>query len=45
LVLVEFRRRFAAEDEQVVTEEGLDAGEAEMGETRAVVEEGVDTLW
>jgi uncharacterized membrane protein YcjF (UPF0283 family) len=44
LVLVELRRGFAAEDEQVVAEEGLHAREAEVREARAVVEEGVDTL-
>jgi hypothetical protein len=44
LVLVKFGRRFAAEDEQVVAEEGLNACKAEMREARAVVEEGVDSL-
>jgi hypothetical protein len=44
LVLVELGRGFAAEDEEVVAEKGLDACEAEVGEARAVVEEGVDAL-
>jgi hypothetical protein len=37
LVFVEFGWGFAAEDEQVVAEEGLDAGETEVGEARAVI--------
>jgi hypothetical protein len=37
LVLVEFGRGFAAEDEEFVAEEGLDARKAEMCEARAVV--------
>jgi hypothetical protein len=44
LVLVKFGGRFAAEDEQVVAEKGLDACEAEMREARAVVEESVYSL-
>jgi hypothetical protein len=44
LVLVELGRGFAAEDEQVVAQEGLYACEAEVREAGAVVEEGVDAL-
>jgi hypothetical protein len=45
LVLVELGRGFAAEDEEVVAQEGLNAGEAEVCEAGAVVEECVDALW
>ena len=44
LVFVKLGRGFAAEGEEVLAEEGLDAGEGEMGETGAVVEECVDAL-
>jgi hypothetical protein len=44
LVLVELGRCLAAEGEEVVAEEGLDAREREMGKTRAVVQECMNTL-
>jgi hypothetical protein len=37
LVFVEFGWGFAAENEQIVAEKGLDASETEVGEARAVV--------
>jgi hypothetical protein len=44
LVLVEFGWGFAAEDKEVVAEESLHAGQAEVGQAWAVVEECVYAL-
>jgi hypothetical protein len=44
LVVVELGWGFSAEDEEVVAEEGLDAGQAEVCEAGAVVEESVNAL-
>lgn len=44
LVVVKLRRSFAAEEEQLVTEEGLHACQAEVGELRAIVEKNMDAL-
>lgn len=44
LMFVELWRGFTAEDEEVVAEEGLHAGQAEVGEAWAVVEECVNAL-
>ena len=43
-MVVKLRRGFAAESEEFVAEEGLDAGEGEVGEFGTVVEENVDAL-
>lgn len=44
LVFVKLRRGLAAEDEQLVAQEGLHARQGEVGEFGAVVEEDVDAL-
>ena len=44
LMLVELWRRFSAVDCQIFSKEGLDTGQTEMSEARAVVEQHVNPL-